>query len=179
MRRPERLPRVAEEYAPKYQTFDEFYQAEYRQLVGLGYVLCGSRFVAEDLVQDAFAEAHKRWEVVSFYENPTAWLRRVLVNKATSRGRRLTAEAKMLTKVGNRRVPELEVSEPTSEIWAAVRALPKRQSQVIALRYWDDLGIDEIASILDCKPETVKTHLKRGRGKLAHLLGDSASETDV
>ncbi len=152
------------------RVFSDFYQAEYRQLVGLGYVLCGSRSVAEDLVQDTFAEAHRRWSVVSTYDNAEAWLRRVLVNKATSRGRRLVSETKMITKLRSRRSEPVTLSEPTSEIWSAVRQLPKRQAQAVALRYWDDLSVAQIAEVLDCSEETVKTHLKRGRAKLADTL---------
>lgn len=169
------------------RTFDEFYRSEYNQLVGLATVLSGNRSVAEDLVQDAFTEAHRRWAVVARYNNPEAWVRRVLVNKATSRGRRLATNAKLLTKL--RVVGRTESSaagaegagsdgtgpagsDPGGEVWAAGRALPNRQAQVIALRYWNDLGIEQIAATLDCGTETVKTHLKRGRARLAVVLDD-------
>ncbi len=153
-------------------SFDEVYEREYQALLGLGFVLTGSRPIAEDLVQDTFAEAHKRWATVAGYDNLGAWLRRVLVNKATSRGRRLVAEAKMLTSVRSRRVPDITIPEDSSEVWAAVRALPKRQAQSIALFYWEDRTIAQIAEILDCGGETVKTHLKRARAALAQTLPD-------
>jgi RNA polymerase sigma-70 factor (ECF subfamily) len=57
------------------------------------------------------------------------------------------------------------------EFWATVRKLPKRQAQVIALHYLDDLRITEIAEILECSPNTVKVHLHKGRKKLADRLG--------
>lgn len=153
-------------------TFDAIYQREYASLIGLGFVLTGSRPIAEDLVQDTFAEAHKRWAKVATYDNIEAWLRRVLVNKATSRGRRLVSEAKMLKIFTSRRLPEITIPEDSSEVWAAVRSLPKRQAQSIALFYWEDRPIAEIAQILDCGEETVKTHLKRARTTLARLLPD-------
>lgn len=156
-------------------TFDEVYQREYQALLGLGFVLTGSRPIAEDLVQDSFAEAHKRWAKVAHYDNIGAWLRRVLVNKATSRGRRLVSEAKMLTSVRARRVPDVTIPEDSSEVWAAVRALPKRQAQSIALFYWEDRTIAQIAEILECGEETVKTHLKRGRAALATSLPNDAA----
>lgn len=153
--------------------FDEVYQREYRALLGLGFVLTGSRPIAEDLVQDTFAEAHKRWGKVATYDNIEAWLRRVLVNKATSRGRRLIAEAKMLTIVRARRAPDVTIPDDSSEVWAAVRALPKRQAQTIALFYWEDRPIAEIADILGCGKETVKTHLQRARAALSQSLPDN------
>ncbi len=158
-------------------TFDEVYHREYRALLGLGFVLTGSRPIAEDLVQDTFAEAHKRWSNVAEYDNIGAWLRRVLVNKATSRGRRLVSEAKMLATFRNRRTPDVTIPENSSEIWAAVRSLPKRQAQSIALFYWEDRPVADIAEILDCGEETVKTHLKRARAALARTLPDDNEPT--
>ena len=158
-------------------TFDEVYQREYQALLGLGFVLTGSRPIAEDLVQDTFTEAHKRWAKVAEYDNVGAWLRRVLVNKSTSRGRRLMAEAKMITAVRARRTAHVTIPEDSSEVWAAVRALPKRQAQTIALFYWEDRPIAEIAEILQCGDETVKTHLKRGRAALAQVLPNENGPT--
>lgn len=129
--------------------------------------------LAEDLVQDTFIEAHRRWGVVSGYDNPEAWLRRVLVNKATSRGRRLMTEAKLLTRLRSRRVDDPEIPEPSDEVWEAVRSLPRRQAQAVALQYWDDRPIAEIAAILGCGEETVKTHLARARAALAQRLDES------
>ena len=57
------------------------------------------------------------------------------------------------------------------EFWAQVRALPKRQAQVIALHYLEDRPVAEIAEILDCAEGTVKVHLRNGRLRLADRLG--------
>ena len=151
--------------------FESFYQSEYRAVVGLAYVLSGKAGAAEDLTQDAFTEAHRRWADISQYDNPGAWVRRVLVNKASSRTRRLVAETKAMTKIGGRRAEVAELHERSEEIWAAVRSLPARQAQAVALHYWEDLTINQIADVLDCGPETVKTHLKRGRAALEKKIG--------
>lgn len=158
------------------ESFDSYYQRDYRSLVGLAYVLTGAQWAAEDLVQDAMTEAHRRWGVVSSYDDPGAWVRRVLVNRSTSRFRKLTREARMLTKIGSRRVEIVQPAERSLEVWAAVRALPPRQAQAIALRYWEDRTTRQIASVLDCGEETVKTHLKRGRSTLATKLEGLSSE---
>lgn len=154
--------------------FDSFYESEYRSVLGLAYVLSGRPGVAEDLTQDAFTEAHRRWADISLYDKPGAWVRRVLVNKASSRTRRMISETKALTRVGSRRAEVAELHERSEEIWAAVRALPTRQAQAVALRYWDDMSLGQIAEILDCGQETVKTHLKRGRATLARKIEGGA-----
>ncbi len=152
------------------ETFDSYYRRDYRSLLGLSYVLTGSNVVAEDLVQDALTEAHRRWDQIASYDDPGAWVRRVLVNKSRSRFRRLKSETKALTSIGGRRAEAVQPTEPVMEVWAAVRALSTRQSQVVALYYWEDRSLAQIAEILDCGEETVKTHLKRARATLAKGL---------
>lgn len=64
-----------------------------------------------------------------------------------------------------------ELPSEAEEFWSHVRRLPKRQAQVIALHYLEDLPVAEIAEILECAPGTVKVHLHKGRQKLADRLG--------
>ena len=161
------------------ETFDEYYERDYRSLLGLAYVLSGSRWLAEDLVQDAMTEAHRNWTKVAHYDDPAAWVRRVMVNKHSSRGRRMRTEAKGLLRLAGRRQETfVSPTEQTGEVWAAVRELPTRQAQAIALFYWEDRAIRDIATIMGTSEETAKTHLKRGRSSLADALdghrGDSS-----
>ncbi|MEE9417332.1 MAG: sigma factor, partial [Acidimicrobiales bacterium] len=78
--------------------FTNWYRAEFHQVVALVYVLCGSRWAAEELTQDAFVQAHKNWAEIADYQNPGAWVRRVAVNRARSWGRRRAAEKRVLAK---------------------------------------------------------------------------------
>jgi RNA polymerase sigma-70 factor (ECF subfamily) len=66
-------------------------------------------------------------------------------------------------------LPELPAE--ADEFWEAVRALPRRQAQTIALHYLEDRPIAEIAEILECSPNTIKVHLHKGRAALASRLG--------
>lgn len=158
------------------ETFDEYYRRDYRKLVGLAYVLCGSQWAAEDLAHEALTEAHRRWSTVSNYDDPAAWVRRVMVNKNTSRFRKLRSETKALVRIGSRPVETIAPNEASDEVWTAVRALPRRQAQTIALFYWEDRPLADIAEILGCGTETVKTHLARARRSLATTLGAEFEE---
>ncbi len=157
--------------APKTIDFQQFYDREYRPLVGLAYVLSGDWALAEDLTQDAMVEVHRRWDRVSTLDNPGAWVRRVLVNKHRSKLRRLATETKALVGLGNQ-VEGVAVQPELDEVFSLVRKLPTRQAQAVTLRYWDDLSVAQIASVLDCGTESVRTHLKRGRASLRQLLND-------
>lgn len=159
-------------------TFDQFYRREYRPLVGLAFVLCGNRNAAEELVQDAFTTTYQKWSEVSTYDRPEAWIRTVLVNRTRSWGRRKSAEARAMTRLKGRRDGSGvgELAEPDHEFWTAVRNLPKRQSQAVALHYLEDRPVDDIAAILGCSTGTVKTHLSRGRSALSQSLSLPAPE---
>jgi RNA polymerase sigma-70 factor (ECF subfamily) len=152
-------------------TFEVFYQQELRAVIGLAYALSGSRTAAEDLAQEAFIAAHKNWDRVGAYDKPGAWVRRVVVNKSVSLFRRRVREAKAMAKLrfADAVMPSLPAED--DEFWAQVRALPKRQAQVIALHYLEDRPVAEIAEILDCAEGTVKVHLRNGRLRLADRLG--------
>ncbi len=158
------------------EEFEVYYRRDFRSLVGLAYVLTGNMHTAEDLAHDALTEAHRRWDKVAAYDDPGAWVRRVMVNKSTSRFRRLATETKALTRIGNRRDEAVPPTERSTEVWNAVRNLPTRQGQAVALYYWEDRSLAQIAEILDCTTETVKTHLKRGRAALAQSLAGHEGE---
>lgn len=152
-------------------TFESFYQQELKAVIGLAYVLSGSRTIAEDLAQDAFLAAHKNWDTVAHYEKPQAWVRRVVANMSVSLFRRKMREARALARFGvdDAVLPALPAHD--HEFWEAVRALPRRQAQAIALHYLEDMSVADIAEVLECAEGTVKVHLHKGRHKLADRLG--------
>jgi RNA polymerase sigma-70 factor (ECF subfamily) len=158
-------------------TFDEFFRSEYRRVVALASVLCGGSGVAEELAQDAFVAAYRHWDRVSRYDDPAAWVRRVVVNLSTSTLRRRSREARALTRLALRRPNEgVRLPGLDDEFWIAVRDLPRRQSQCIALRYLDDRSVDEIAAVLGIAPATVRVHLHSARSALAARLGETDDE---
>jgi RNA polymerase sigma-70 factor (ECF subfamily) len=152
-------------------TFDDFFARERDAVLGLAFALTGDRAVAEDLVQDAFLEAYRKWDRIGDYEQPDAWVRRVVANMSVSTFRRRRGELLMLTQLGDRQphvVPE--ISPSTLAFWQAVRSLPKRQAQVAALFYLEDRPIAEVAQTLQMAEGTVKKHLHDGRKALAQRL---------
>ena len=157
--------------------FDDFYQRGYRRCLALGYVLGGASADADDLVQDAFSIAYRRWSEISAYDDPLAWVRKVMVNSAMSRGRRLRREVLAMARLRNR--PQIAVpaiDERDRELWHLVSRLPKQQAAAIALHYVDDLSVEAIATVLECSTGSVKTHLSRGRHALASQLVATTKE---
>jgi len=149
--------------------FDSFYGREFEPVAALAFVLSGSRIAADDLAQDAFLAAYRRWGEIGRYDNPGAWVRRVVANRSVSLVRRSAAHARAIARLGSW-VSMAEMAPESVDVWRAVRRLPKRQAQAIALFYLEDMSLGDIARVLDCAEETVRTHLRRGRRTLAGWL---------
>ena len=140
-------------------------------MVQLVYALSGSRMAAEDIAQEAFLRAYRDWERVGSYEHQAAWVRRVATNLATSGLRRRLLEARALARLAGRREPALEpLPAEEADFGRALRALPRRQAQAVALFYVEDLSVQQIAVVLDCAEGTVKAHLAKARHSLAKRL---------
>lgn len=151
-------------------SFEVFYQEEYTAVVALIYGLSGGRWMAEDLAQEAFLRAHRDWDRVKEMESPRGWVRRVAVNLAVSRLRRLRAEATALARLGPIRTQTEGPSPEANAFWMEVRRLPKRQAQAIALRYVGDMTVREIAEIMKVAEGTAKALLHQGRERLTRQL---------
>lgn len=157
--------------------FDVFYAQTGRRMLSLAYSLTGSWGDAEDLVQEAFAAAHRRWSVVGTYDDPAAWVRRVITNRAVSRWRRLGREVNVRQRLAARALEASRDNEPAdSAFWDAVRGLSPQQRKVVVLHYVEDMSVDAIAALLGCATGTVKTQLFRARLTLAKRLGAQLAE---
>lgn len=173
---------VMRQYRPGSQglisdSFAEFYRRQWRDVVGLGFVLTGDRWVAEELAQEGFAAACRKWDQVGSMDRPGAWVRRVVVNQSVSRLRRRGIERRAFARMGSSGgSQDLIVDARSAEVWAAVRALPRRQGQVIALVYFDGMTVPEASQVIGCSRETARTHLKRGKKALATRLGEEDAD---
>jgi RNA polymerase sigma-70 factor, ECF subfamily len=159
--------------------FDSFYQSSYRRTVAFAFAITSDRGHAEDIAQEAFSAAHRRWAEVSQYDDPGAWVRRVVANKAGNRWRRLGREMRAVTRFAQR--PQaVELLEPNdAQFWKAVSSLPRQQAAAIALHYLDDLSVVDIAAQLGCSEGAVKTHLSRARHTLQRRLASHYSPLEA
>ncbi len=152
-------------------SFEAFYRREFSPMVKLAAAVTGSHLQAEDIAQEALSRAHRKWEQISEYDKPGAWLRRVTINLALSTRSRLALDVKARLKLGPPAVVPAP-AEPHDEVWAAVRRLPGNQRAAIALHYLEDRSVTEIAEALGCSEATAKVHLHRGRKALMEMLED-------
>lgn len=154
-------------------SFEDFYNREFPKMVRLAYARSGSRLAAEDLAQDAMLAAHRQWDVVGLLDRPGAWVRRVVLNRSTSWYHRRRAEVRAIARLAPvRGAPPSRLDAESDHIWGAVRQLPRRQVEAVALFYLDDMTVVEVATVMDCAPNTVKAHLHQARQTLALTIPD-------
>lgn len=157
--------------------FDEFYNRELPAMIGLARSICGDRQLAEDLAQEAMTKAHREWSTIRSYERPGAWLRRVTINLALSRRRRIVRELAALTRIASEPPAATNPgADRDSAVWGAVRKLPPKQRAAVALFYQEDQSTTAIAEILGCSVSTATSHLNLARKRLAKLLTESEPE---
>jgi DNA-directed RNA polymerase specialized sigma24 family protein len=134
-------------------TVEDIYKEQWAPLVRLALVMTGDRSRAEDIVHDVFVRLSTR----ALPLDPPSYLRRMVVNATRDHHRRLRVERRSAP------LPPPPVLMPdVDEVITSVQRLPRRQRQALALRYYADMSIDQIAQTLDCPAGTVKSLIHRG-----------------
>lgn len=151
-------------------TFDD----EFEELTALAYRVAfrvlGNRGEAEEVAQEAMIRAYQRWRTVQQYAKP--WVSRVAANLSIGilRKRRPTPGG-----LEPAQVPTDVVVERL-ELQRLLLGLPRRQREVVALRYLADLSEADVAKGLGCSVGTVKRHARRGLAAMRSNLTTQLSE---
>jgi RNA polymerase sigma-70 factor (ECF subfamily) len=118
------------------------------------------RWLAEDLVAEAYTRAWAKWPQVRRHGAPAAWVVRTALNTRISWWRRRQRETPSAD-------PHFRSASPPPEapfdacLLADLRRLPLRQREVVALRILLDLDTQTTATALGITPSTVTVHLSR------------------
>jgi DNA-directed RNA polymerase specialized sigma24 family protein len=156
-------------------SFEAWYPAIHPRLVAAMALSCGRPEDAADAADEALARALERWDVVSRMASPDGWTFQVAYNLLRRRGRRQVIEQRVLRRAGGG--VATSVPAPAGEAWDAVKDLPRRQREVVVLRYIADLPEAEIAAVLGISRGTVSSTLADARRALGPMLDDEPEET--
>jgi RNA polymerase sigma-70 factor (sigma-E family) len=152
----------------------EIYLGEYRSLVRLAVLLLHDVPTAEEVVQEAFIAMHPSWRRLRDAEKALPYLRRSVVNRSRSVLRHRAVvdknEPKHVPVEPSAEAGAIALLERTAVI-SALRGLPDRQREALALRYYADLSEAEIAATMGISKGAVKTHTARGMAALKSVLG--------
>ena len=143
----------------------ELFSAEASRLVAFAGLFVDDRTAAEDIVQEAFIRLARSAHRIRDPDRAAPYLRSIVVNLARDHNRRGLVSFRHRPSA-QPDVPSAEEtatrSEGQREVVDALRALPTRQRDCLALRYYLELSIPEIAETLGVSANSVKTHLQRG-----------------
>lgn len=157
-----------------HEEFDRAFEDLFPRAWRLAYRIVGDAQVAEELAAEALTRAYVRWGRLRDATWRDGWVLRVTTNLALDAARRRTPVPRTPPPEDLQEIGTLRVA-----LVAALRALPRRQREVVALRYLTGMSEADVARALGVTPGTVKSHLHRGIAALRAHLGDSFQEDHV
>jgi RNA polymerase sigma factor (sigma-70 family) len=167
--------RTGDTVIPDDRRITELYEREFARAARLAHLLTGSNDAAEDIAQDAFLRVGPRLDAV---DDPSRYLTTTVVNLCRNWHRGAERERARAVRAARREAvaePSIATtsSDDTSEhddVLDVVDRLPFRQRTVLVARYWLDLPEAEIATLLGCRPGTVKSLASRALATLRKEL---------
>ena len=141
-------------------------------LVAFRYV--NNRFIAEDVMQDAFIKAFKN---INNYKNEVAfgaWLKRIVINQSIDQLKKKKLE---LVAINEEVITEVNVEDWNIEndisvegIVEVINSLKEKYRLVLTLYLLEGYDHSEISKILNITENTSRTHLLRGKKILKEAL---------
>jgi RNA polymerase sigma-70 factor (ECF subfamily) len=150
------------------------FRQEGSSLVRLARLFVDDRNAAEDLVQEAFIRLARSAHRIEDSRKAAAYLRSIVLNLARDNNRRGLRHRLPLDDEQASVEDTVTLAEEHQQVIDALRTLPHRQRDCLILRYYDELGIDDIASTLGISRNSAKTHLTRGMRALESRLSETA-----
>jgi RNA polymerase sigma factor (sigma-70 family) len=148
--------------------FAEFFAASWDPCLRAVAATTGNLTLAEDQTAEAFARAWACWRKVSQHPAPRAWVVRSALNAGASWWHRRSKETALTSQ--DVAADDSQGTGLDTALLTALRRLPARQREVIALRVFLDLDIDTTARQLGIAPGTVRAHLSRAMTALRNEL---------
>ncbi|MBQ0982403.1 MULTISPECIES: SigE family RNA polymerase sigma factor [Micromonospora] len=150
--------------------FAAYFAARSDAMRGTAYLLCGDWHRAEDLVQSTFTKLYMAWNRTSRHEVLDAYVRQILLRTFLDERRRGWWRQERVTSEAVEQAVTADSPEERLVLLRALAGVPPRQRAVLVLRYWEDLSVEETASLLGCSPGTVKSQAARGLETLRRVL---------
>jgi len=150
-------------------SFEGAFPDLYKRAYGLAYRMLGNRAAAEDVAAETLAKALMRWNRLD-PDRVAGWVLRTAGNHSID----------LMRKKGRTLEPGvIDLEDQTTlrlSLAEAVRKLPKRQREVIVLRFLSDLTEAATADTLGISTGSVKSHTHRALARLRDDLGPETLE---
>ena len=159
------------------------------RLYGLALKFCGSAEDAEDLVQEVFLLAYRKWDQFHGESRPSTWLYTIAARACQRQKRRRSGEPRTVDSLddllpfGEGPVPDLPAAddpfdtqvrrEARERVERALARLPRRYRMALILKDLIELPVADVARVLSLKEATVKTRVHRARLQLRQALSST------
>ncbi|SDT83314.1 RNA polymerase sigma-70 factor, sigma-E family [Streptomyces sp. TLI_053] len=156
--------------------FTAFVHARSASLFRTALLLTGERHTADDLVQSTLEQVCRNWRRVRAADAPEAYARRILVNLANDRWRRLRGheEVPLDDGIGDGHVDPYRGVVVRDALMRELQSLPIGMRTVLVLRYFEDLDDAEIGRLMNISPGTVRSQAARALSKLRATVDTQA-----
>ena len=157
----------------------ELFRAHHLELVRLAVLIVGDLATAEDVVQDAFEQLHRRWRTLRKQSSALDYARSAVLNGSRSVLRRRSVARRHAARISASSHQDADAAvgfEQRSELIEAFRRLPARQREVLALRYYVDMSVADAAATLHISEGAVRSTASRGLDALARILPSRSSK---
>lgn len=158
--------------------FTAFVAGSATRLRRTAYLICGDWQQAADITQEALIRVYVNWPRLDKLGGLPTYARRALVSVAIDMGRKRSS-----TEVAS--VPDDTTPAPTDvesstvnrdTLLTALAQLPPRQRACVVLRYFEDLSVSDVASLLEISDGTVKSQTSRALTSLQSIIKSQSGE---
>lgn len=146
-------------------------------LIRLAFTYVKNQQAAEDIVQDVFMRAYEKRDDFKGHSSYKTYLYRMTINRCYDHLRswsfknvQISNKLTMIFQGENSTETNAIIRDERYVLGQEILSLPLKYREVLVLYYYKDLSVEEIAIILKCSSNTIKTRLKRAREKLKTQL---------
>jgi RNA polymerase sigma-70 factor (sigma-E family) len=144
--------------------FTAFVLASQPALRRTAYLMCGDWQLASDHVQDALIRVYRHWPRLQGDAAARAYARKAVVSVVIDAKRRRSSTEVPVEDVRDRPGgrDEADASADRDVLTRCLGQVPARQRACLVLRYYEDLPVAEVATVLGISEGTVKSQTARG-----------------
>ncbi len=163
--------------------FEQLYHRYYKRLFNFIYRLTGRHDVIEDIINDVF---YLVWTKASTYNQrcrPSSWIIGIAYKKSLNHCRQSKQQSVevLICDIDDSLIPGtdrwLGLLENQDWLKIAFKCLSAEQRAVLELTYWHGMHYQEIAALMQCPENTVKTRMFYARKRLAAMLVQEQTES--
>ncbi len=175
----------------KHENIERLYDEYGERVFNAVFCMLGRYQDAEDITQETFVSAHRRWDEFEGRSSPYTWLYRIAMNAAKTHLKKNARRARLLCDIGAEAAEQSGTTGAEDEVerrfmedearraaTAAMMRLPTKFREVVALRCVEGLSYVDISKITGVSIGTVESRLHRAKERLRKEMRETTSKKE-